>query len=246
MIGGIKIFGYIYETTNLINGKKYIGKHKSSKFDNKYYGSGVALNQDIEKYGKENFSTKIIEEISDDKDYKYLSERECSWIEAANAVKSDKYYNNSYGGENEGWQGTNKAAKDNLNLNYRMRFNWSRQAKGKIWIYKDNIRKYIKPEELNLYIQQGWTKGRPSEIISNGNNHRDWSKSNFVKRTKCLLQHNNIIKEFNSVTELYEYCKINYDLSSGTVKTLLKYENEFIPHYFRLEKARGLKIKRIK
>ncbi len=35
--------GYIYETINLINGKKYIGKHKSSKFDNTYFGSGIAL-----------------------------------------------------------------------------------------------------------------------------------------------------------------------------------------------------------
>ena len=127
-----------------------------------------------------------------------------------------------------------------------MRFNWSCQAKGKIWIYKDNIRKYIKPEELNLYIQQGWTKGRPSEIISKGNNHRDWSKSNFVKRTKCLLQHNNIIKEFNSVSDLYKYCKIEYNLSSGTIKKLLRTEQEFIPFYDRLQKAKGLKLKRLK
>ena len=42
-------------------------------------------------------------------------------------------------------------------------------ARGKIWIYKDKVRKYIKPEELDLYLKQGWTKGRPSEIISKGN-----------------------------------------------------------------------------
>lgn len=30
------MFGYIYETTNLINNKKYIGKHKSNKFDKNY------------------------------------------------------------------------------------------------------------------------------------------------------------------------------------------------------------------
>ena len=35
--------GYIYETTNLINGKKYIGKHKSNKFDHNYYGSGKRI-----------------------------------------------------------------------------------------------------------------------------------------------------------------------------------------------------------
>ena len=102
--------GYIYETTNLINGKKYIGKHKSDKFDKNYYGSGVSFKQDLEKYGKENFKTIVLEEVED---LDILSERETNWIEAANAVRSNKYYNNSYGRENEGWTGVNKMFKDN-------------------------------------------------------------------------------------------------------------------------------------
>lgn len=36
------MYGYIYLTTNLINGKKYIGQHASPKFEpDKYIGSGV-------------------------------------------------------------------------------------------------------------------------------------------------------------------------------------------------------------
>ena len=34
------MYGYIYITTNLINGMKYIGKHKASMFDPAYKGSG--------------------------------------------------------------------------------------------------------------------------------------------------------------------------------------------------------------
>ena len=240
------MYGYIYETTNLINGMKYIGKHKSKEFDKNYYGSGTSLNRAITLYGKENFLVRVLEEIPDDKDYKYLAEREMFYINKYNAVKSNEFYNMSYGGENEGWLGVNEAAKDNQTLNYKMRFNWSNQAKGKIWIYKDNTRKYIKPEELNIYIQQGWIKGRPSEIISKGNKHRDWSSSKFIKRVKCLLKHNNIIKEFQSISDLYRYCKEEYDLSCGTVKMLLNTEQEFIPHYNRLQKAKGLKLKRLK
>lgn len=56
------MFGYIYETTNLINGKKYIGKHISSIFDVNYLGSGTHLKNVINKYGKENFEVRLIEE----------------------------------------------------------------------------------------------------------------------------------------------------------------------------------------
>jgi hypothetical protein len=46
----------IYKTTNLVNGKFYIGKHNQRKnsFDG-YYGSGTLLKKAIKKYGKDNF-----------------------------------------------------------------------------------------------------------------------------------------------------------------------------------------------
>lgn len=51
-------FGVIYCTTNLINGKIYIGR---SVFNNSMYlGSGVILKKAIKKYGKVNFKKKIL------------------------------------------------------------------------------------------------------------------------------------------------------------------------------------------
>ena len=100
------MYGYIYETTNLINKKKYIGKHKSNFFDSNYYGSGIALKRAINKYGKENFSIRILEECNSQKE---LDKKETYYIELFDAVNSSKFYNNSYGGENEGWKGVNKA-----------------------------------------------------------------------------------------------------------------------------------------
>ena len=52
---------YVYEITNLVNGKKYIGKRscKCPIEDDKYMGSGYALKKAFDKYGKENFIKKI-------------------------------------------------------------------------------------------------------------------------------------------------------------------------------------------
>ena len=51
------MFGYIFETTNKKTGKTYLGKCYSVKFDKNLLGVDNAL---IEKYGKENFSVKMI------------------------------------------------------------------------------------------------------------------------------------------------------------------------------------------
>lgn len=104
------MYGYIYETTNLINGIKYIGKHKSRTFDSNYYGSGKAFSKALSKFGKENFRTRILEEVDT---YEQLNKREAYYIELFDAVRSSKYYNNSYGGEDEGWKGVNKMFRDN-------------------------------------------------------------------------------------------------------------------------------------
>lgn len=56
MVKSSLVIYLIYKTTNLINGKIYIGMHKQNNelFDG-YYGSGKLLLHAIKKYGKENF-----------------------------------------------------------------------------------------------------------------------------------------------------------------------------------------------
>jgi len=89
--------GVIYKTTNLINGKIYIGKRvfNSEKFyKTKYYGSGTLLKQSIIKYGIENFTREVIEEV----DNEFLDEREIYWISVFESNNLDIGYNLTIGG----------------------------------------------------------------------------------------------------------------------------------------------------
>lgn len=90
-------YGFIYITTNLVNGKKYIGQ---KKIDNKYkwksyLGSGLHFKKALEKYGKHNFEREIIAYA---KDLKELNELEEYYIKKYDAVNSRNFYNMIHGG----------------------------------------------------------------------------------------------------------------------------------------------------
>ena len=250
------MYGYIYETTNLINSKKYIGKHKSSNFDNKYLGSGIALTRAINKYGKENFSIKILEEVETNQDD--LDLREMYYIEKYNAVKDNNYYNRSYGGENEGWNGVNKAIKER-GLSKETRNKMSESQKKR---FKDpkEVAKLHKPG----YKHKEETKKKQSEAAKErwkdleqkqkqserfrGENNPMYGRSllNNPAAVHCRFNHNGIVKEFNTIKEVYNYCKdLEYNLKYVTITCLAKSGKPFKSRYKRHEKANGLVIERI-
>ena len=85
----------IYKTTNLVNGKQYIGKDKHNNPN--YIGSGTYLKKAIKKYGKENFKKEILEVCSSSKE---LMEREEYWLNYYDAGGDPNFYNThnySYG-----------------------------------------------------------------------------------------------------------------------------------------------------
>ena len=85
---------FIYLTTNLINGKQYIGQHYGYAND-AYLGSGVKLARAIEKYGAENFNRVILCFCANAQE---ANEKEIEIIAHYNAVEDDNFYNLARGG----------------------------------------------------------------------------------------------------------------------------------------------------
>ena len=88
-------YGFVYCTTNNINGRKYIGQHKIGQHnDDRYLGSGLFFRQALKKYGRENFTREILGYASSKEE---LDQLEDDTIRKYDAVNSNEYYNISTG-----------------------------------------------------------------------------------------------------------------------------------------------------
>lgn len=81
----------VYKVTNQVNGKIYIGVHKTRNIDDGYMGSGRILRRAISKYGIENFVKEILFEASTAEEM-FSKERELVEV-------SEHTYNIKKGGE---------------------------------------------------------------------------------------------------------------------------------------------------
>jgi hypothetical protein len=93
----------IYKTTNLVNGKIYIGQDRNNNPE--YYGSGKNIILAIKKYDKINFTKEILEQCIDEN---HLCEREIYWIKYYNSTDKCIGYNISHGGK----EGDRKSGQD--------------------------------------------------------------------------------------------------------------------------------------
>ena len=83
-----QIYYLVYKVTNLVNGKIYVGFHKTSKIDDGYMGSGKLIKRAIEKYGIENFHKEIIQVFDNQKDAELL---EATIVDKEFTLRDDTY-----------------------------------------------------------------------------------------------------------------------------------------------------------
>lgn len=85
----------IYKTTNTVNGKIYIGVHRTADLNDGYMGSGKLLKRAIAKYGKSVFHKEIMF-VFDTEESMLLKERE---LVNEDFLKRSDVYNLKLGGE---------------------------------------------------------------------------------------------------------------------------------------------------
>lgn len=190
----MKKYGFIYITTNNINGKKYIGQRKiaGNSTDESYIGSGVAFLEAVKMYGKENFTREII-------CYAYSQEELDSLEEAIiaehNATQSSEYYNIHAGGKGgskfAGW------SEERLEEYKKLKSEKSSGENNPRYGVKcsDETREKIRQARLNSKSETFQSKeflDKMSEVTSGGNNgmygrkHSEESKRKMSENSKGL------------------------------------------------------------
>ena len=135
------MYYYVYQITNLLNNKIYVGKHKSEKhpYENGYYGSGKQITAAIAKYRIDNFKKEVLHYCSS-KDEMAAKEAEIvteEFVKLPNTYNMHKggpggwdHYNGSRqhrensrkGGQNSGRRGSNPFK----NPEFQKKYSWTR------------------------------------------------------------------------------------------------------------------------
>ena len=188
-------FGFVYITTNLVNGKRYIGQ---KQFDSErgnwrnYFGSGVALKNAIKKYGKENFKKNIVSFAFSQEE---LNKQEQFLINFLDAVNSDNYYNLSNGQYDSPWNSFSDEKKKEIIKKVKDNSFWNTATEEEKKLMKEKIKKC---GELNPFFGKKHTD-ETKKKISNSNKGKTVGEKNasFWKGKKGSLHCNYGMKMSN-------------------------------------------------
>jgi hypothetical protein len=158
---------YFYRTNNIINGKFYYGSH-GGKNTRSYYGSGVAINNAIRKYGIKNFEVIILKRFETRDEAYYFEKKFLKIYKISSLLNSYNIKDDSLGGDTF----TNNINKEAIRINQSIAQN--KRFESDIERLKTNPFKDVSNERL-IELKSIWSKaskgklnGRARKIIVYG------------------------------------------------------------------------------
>ncbi|MDR2660829.1 MAG: hypothetical protein LBC17_02135 [Lactobacillaceae bacterium] len=181
-----KLYGYIYCTTDLKNGMKYIGQKKSNKFLSYYYGSGKIIKSKI-KSRPETFRVDLVEWCYSKEE---LNKYEDDWINAIGLYPLS--YNLVQGGGTTTGYRHNEKAKQKMSENHKGQIPWNKGIK-QTEEHKRKIGEANKGRicstEIKLKISEA-NKGRLPPITGKHHSEETRQKMSKLKKGKPLSEKN--------------------------------------------------------
>ena len=170
----------IYETTNLINKKIYVGAHQTEKLEDGYLGSGLLIKKAIKKHGKENFKRKILFFLNTDKE---MFEKEAEIVNEE-FIERENTYNLNNGGSGPLNYTRENISKSNKGRTSPMKGkHHSKETKEKL--RKINLgnrhSKETKEKISKSKLGKHHSKETKEKISLNSSHHPSWNKNKKLK-----------------------------------------------------------------
>lgn len=241
---------YVYETTNLVNGKKYIGKRscKCPIQEDKYLGSGTLLKKAIDKYGIENFKKEVLQVCSDEEEaYAW----EDFYTMQVNAWDNHLYYNLRRGGNGGSSQMSNHTKKI-ISKNSKKMWEDDNYRSNMTTIIRERCASEIFKAKRSIYSKKQWKNREYRKLMENtikkmweNPKHKEkmknimkekWKDAEFIEKmnkrnttggnnynsSKVILLNN--LKEFDCIADANIY--VGYKRNSSSISNCCRGESK--------------------
>lgn len=203
------MFYIVYKTTNQVNGKFYIGTHKTIDLNDDYLGSGTLLRRAIDKYGAVNFKKEILF-VFDNPEEMFAKEAE---------IVTDDFLaeNNTYNLKRGGFGGFDLINKIGKNLYHDKDGNCLNGIVNSKNLLHGNMLKNV------LVERNEWNSYR-EKISKNKKEYFQKHPANFLGKkhsdeTKKKISQSNSIHQKGSKNSQYGTMWITDEISSKKIKT---------------------------
>jgi len=199
-------YHYIYKTTCIITNKFYIGMHSTEKLEDGYVGSGKRLWYSINKHGKDNHATEILEFLPDRIS---LKERE-KQIVNEELINEELCMNLQLGGGG-GFLNEEHQKKASAGFIYKIK----------------NDKKFA--EELSARMSNLIKRSHSLGKLKSGKDICDWNGRTHNEETKRKIGEANSIKQKGENNSQYGKCWITNEIESTRIM-----KGDTIPEGWRL------------